>query len=135
MQEPKRKVMGGYGEGGIPNWLLHHMKYYGHLDSSAQRIRRRLIRMLKVLKAKDDQVMEARIEAVRGTVSRSLNRHDEIQALKRERDHWKANHDSQVKVNRLLRDRPDMGERARLVALLMQENDELRARLQPGSST
>lgn len=49
--------------------------------------------------------------------------------LRRERNHWKANHDNQVKINRLLRDRPDMGERAALVAHLMQENDELRARV------
>lgn len=47
-------------------------------------------------------------------------------------NHWKSNHDNQVKINQLLRDRPDMGERAALVSRLMQENAELRARLQPG---
>lgn len=60
---------------------------------------------------------------------------EEVQTLRRERNHWKANHDNQVRVNQLLRDRPDLGERAKLVAHLMQENAELRARVQPGPPT
>lgn len=45
--------------------------------------------------------------------------------LEIQRDKWKANHDNQVTINRLLRDRPDMGERAKLVDELIQQRDRL----------
>jgi hypothetical protein len=45
--------------------------------------------------------------------------------VKSERDKWKANHDNQVAINRLLRDRPDMGDRAKLVDELIQQRDRL----------
>jgi seryl-tRNA synthetase len=42
-----------------------------------------------------------------------------------ERDKWKANHDNQVVINRTLRDRPDLGERAKLVDALTKQRDAL----------
>lgn len=33
---------------------------------------------------------------------------EEYENLRKDRDRWKANHDHQVEVNRLLRDRPDL---------------------------
>ena len=47
-----------------------------------------------------------------------------IERLMKERDMWKANHD-----NQLLRDRPDLGERAALVDKLVKERDALLAEL------
>lgn len=145
--QQKRKVMSGYGEGGIPLWLLRDLKYLQFLGFPTGRHRRRLIRMLKVQSAQFDRILAAGVgEVCRSAVLKfdirqlkakiaSLESGEEVGTLMRERNHWKANHDHQVQVNRLLRDRPDLGERARLVAHLMQENDQLRARLQPGAST
>jgi hypothetical protein len=44
--------------------------------------------------------------------------------LERERDEWKAAHDNQVKLKRIISDRPDLKERAKLVAELIKERDE-----------
>jgi hypothetical protein len=44
-----------------------------------------------------------------------------------ERDKWKANHDNQVVINRTLRDRPDLGERAKLVDALTKQRDHYKA--------
>jgi phage shock protein A len=52
---------------------------------------------------------------------------DENAKLRAERDTWKANHDNMVYLNRLLRDRPDMAERARLVDELISHRDASRA--------
>ena len=49
----------------------------------------------------------------------------EIAEVRRDRDAWKANHDNQVIINRALRDRPDLGERAKLVHELIQQRDTL----------
>ena len=38
---------------------------------------------------------------------------------------WKNNHDNQVKTNQLLRDRPDLGHRAKSVDALIKQRDEL----------
>jgi|688.fasta_scaffold108504_9 hypothetical protein len=38
---------------------------------------------------------------------------------------WKDNHDNQVKINQLLRDRPDLGHRAKSVDALIKQRDEL----------
>ena len=43
--------------------------------------------------------------------------------LKRERDSWKAAHDNQVELKRIISDRPDLKERAKLVAELIKERD------------
>lgn len=45
-----RKGFCGYDKDGIPLWLLHHIRYYGHIAFGANlaRIQRRLIRMVKV---------------------------------------------------------------------------------------
>jgi len=43
--------------------------------------------------------------------------------LERERDSWKAAHDNQVKLKRIISDRPDLKERAKLVAELIEERD------------
>jgi hypothetical protein len=44
--------------------------------------------------------------------------------LERERDEWKAAHDNQAKLKRIISDRPDLKERAKLVAELIKERDE-----------
>lgn len=41
-----------------------------------------------------------------------------------ERDEWKAAHDNQVKLKQIISDRPDLKERAKLVAELIEERDE-----------
>lgn len=38
---------------------------------------------------------------------------------------WKDNHDNQVKINQLLRNRPDLGHRAKSVDSLIKQRDEL----------
>ena len=43
--------------------------------------------------------------------------------LERERDVWKAAHDNQVKLKQIISDRPDLKERAKLVAELIEERD------------
>ena len=43
--------------------------------------------------------------------------------LKRECDAWKAAHDNQVKLKQIISDRPDLKERAKLVAELIEERD------------
>lgn len=47
--------------------------------------------------------------------------------LQREAVMWKCNHDNQVRVNRALRDRPDLGDRAKSVQALVDEITRLRA--------
>jgi hypothetical protein len=49
----------------------------------------------------------------------------ELAEVLQQRDEWKANHDNQVAINRILRDRPDMGERAKMVDELIQQHDRL----------
>jgi hypothetical protein len=44
--------------------------------------------------------------------------------LERERDSWKAAHDNQVKLKQIISNRPDLKERAKLVAELIKERDE-----------
>lgn len=48
----------------------------------------------------------------------------ELEEARKQRDKWKANHDNQVAINRALRDRPDLGERAKLVDALIKQRDE-----------
>jgi hypothetical protein len=43
---------------------------------------------------------------------------------------WKDNHDNQVKTNQLLRDRPDLGDRAKSVDALIKQRDALVKALQ-----
>lgn len=49
----------------------------------------------------------------------------ELEEARKQRDKWKANHDNQVAINRTLRDRPDLGERAKLVDALTKQRDAL----------
>ena len=49
----------------------------------------------------------------------------ELEEARKQRDKWKANHDNQVAINRTLRDRPDLGERAKLVNALTKQRDAL----------
>lgn len=51
-EEQKRKVFWGYSDYGVPNWIVFAL--FGTQTSSApkHRIHRRLIRMLKVMKAR-----------------------------------------------------------------------------------
>jgi hypothetical protein len=48
-----------------------------------------------------------------------------LQEVTKQRDEWKANHDNQVAINRTLRDRPDLGERAKTVDALTKQRDAL----------
>ena len=43
--------------------------------------------------------------------------------IERECDAWKAAHDNQVKLKQIISDRPDLKERAKLVAELIEERD------------
>tara|TARA_B110000495_G_C22774718_1_gene453296 strand:+ start:71 stop:322 length:252 start_codon:yes stop_codon:yes gene_type:complete len=52
------------------------------------------------------------------------------QALIDERDKWKAAHDNQVELKRIISARPDLGDRAILVEKLMQENADLLKKLE-----
>jgi uncharacterized membrane-anchored protein YhcB (DUF1043 family) len=52
---------------------------------------------------------------------------EELARSRAELDHWKANHASMVELNGLLRDRPDLGDRAQRVTQLIEERDRLRA--------
>ena len=54
----------------------------------------------------------------------------ELEEARKQRDKWKANHDNQVAINRTLRDRPDLGERAKLVDALTKQRDALAEALQ-----
>jgi hypothetical protein len=53
----------------------------------------------------------------------------EVANLKLERkcNSWKAAHDNQVKLKRIISDRPDLKERAKLVAKLIEERDHWKA--------
>lgn len=54
----------------------------------------------------------------------------EIRAVTAQRDEWKANHDNQVSINKLLRDRPDLKDRAASVDKLIEQRDSLQAQLE-----
>lgn len=49
----------------------------------------------------------------------------EIKAITEQRDMWKSNHNNQVKINQLLRDRPDLKDRAKSIDKLIEERDRL----------
>jgi hypothetical protein len=55
----------------------------------------------------------------------------ELEEARKQRDKWKANHDNQVAINRTLRDRPDLGKRAKLVDALTKQRDALAEALSP----
>lgn len=44
----------GYGEYGLPKWLLHRLKSYSILESSRQRVLTRLYRMSRVIKRRQE---------------------------------------------------------------------------------
>ena len=44
-----------------------------------------------------------------------------IDAMQAEINHWKANHDRVVEINRALQDRPDLGDRAKSIASLQSQ--------------
>lgn len=50
--------------------------------------------------------------------------------LQKEIDKWKASHDNQVKLRRMLMDRPDLKERAKLVSGLTEENQKLQKEIE-----
>jgi len=51
---------------------------------------------------------------------------DSCQKLEQERDKWKAAHDNQVNLKRMLMDRPDLKERSMMIEKLIAERDQLR---------
>ena len=54
---------------------------------------------------------------------------EELRLAKVNTKHWKSNHDHVVKACSVIRDRPDLGDRAKKVCYLIKENEELRNRL------
>jgi len=56
--------------------------------------------------------------------TKALRMGDFARKLERERNSWKAAHDNQVKLKQIISDRPDLKERAKLVAELIEERDE-----------
>jgi len=61
------------------------------------------------------------------TFARRLER--ERDEARKQRDAWKASHDNQVKLRRMLMDRPDLGDRAKSMQELISECDALREAL------
>jgi hypothetical protein len=60
---------------------------------------------------------------------------EEIKTVTEQRDEWKANHDNQVSINKLLRDRPDLKDRAASVDKLIEQRDSLQAQLEEAIET
>lgn len=54
---------------------------------------------------------------------------DKLDKLECDRDSWKNAHDNQVKLKQIISDRPDMKERAKLVAELIESRNELREKV------
>ena len=50
--------------------------------------------------------------------------------LERESNQWKASHDNQVELKRILTDRPDLGDRAASMQKLLTQREALAAELQ-----
>lgn len=57
----------GYDKDGIPLWLLFHMRYYEHLETSRARVQRRLVRMLKV---REGNRIDLRLDKIRRMIDR-----------------------------------------------------------------
>ena len=55
--------------------------------------------------------------------TKALRMTDHARKLERECNRWKAAHDNQVKLKQIISDRPDLKERAKLVAELIEERD------------
>jgi acetate kinase len=55
---------------------------------------------------------------------------DFARQLERELNHWKANHDNQVKIKSTLIERPDLGDRASKIQKLIEENSIMREALE-----
>ena len=78
-----------------------------------------MINSLQSLKQERDEALDAaeKAKAYKRVLKETNAR------LKRERDSWKAAHDNQVELKRIISDRPDLKERAKLVAELIKERD------------
>lgn len=74
------------------------------------------------------------IERIRAAAVRDKFRADEAEAkvveLERGRDMWKSNHDNQVRIKRMLADRPDLKDRAESVSKLLAAVKTLRGALE-----
>ena len=57
----------------------------------------------------------------------TISRNGYIEQVERERDMWKANHDNQVAIKRIIAARPDLKERAPMVEKLMAERNRAQA--------
>lgn len=51
---------------------------------------------------------------------------EQLAAMTKDRDMWKANHDNQVEIKKAVLDRPDLADRARTILKLVEERDDLR---------
>ena len=71
---------------------------------------------------------QKQIDELKGDCDHFVRRIKELCAenlqLERERNSWKKAHDNQVKLKQIISDRPNLKERAKLVAELIEERDE-----------
>jgi hypothetical protein len=77
-----------------------------------------------------DDFMAVANDEIDEAIARLSAAERENERLALERDHWKANHDNQVKLRAALMDRPDLQERAAKVQAMEAENDRLRASIE-----
>lgn len=75
----------------------------------------------KLLETQKDLSFRRDLYALQDQLADQL-RKDLIEA-RAEAKKWKDNHDNQVKINQLLRDRPDLGDRAKSVDALIKQRD------------
>jgi hypothetical protein len=84
----------------------------------------------KLVEHKDMVCLPADLANLREANARFAMENHELQEkvdkLERERDAWKAAHDNQVKLKQIISDRPDLKERAKRVAVLIEERDSWR---------
>jgi DNA repair exonuclease SbcCD ATPase subunit len=107
----------------------------------AQKLERELADMTKQINPYEREAAKAAINALKRELAEITKQRDhykaacdqysedemlcELQDITKQRDEWKANHDNQVAINRALRDRPDLGERAKTVDALIKQRDAL----------
>jgi hypothetical protein len=77
----------------------------------------------KLLETQKDLSFRRDLYALQDQLADQL-RKDLIEA-RAEAKKWKDNHDNQVKINQLLRDRPDLGDRAKSVDVLIKQRETL----------
>ena len=77
----------------------------------------------KLLETQKDLSFRRDLYALQNQLADQLRKY--LIEAKAEAKKWKDNHDNQVKINQLLRDRPDLGDRAKSVDTLIKQRNEL----------